>query len=374
MRADVVVLGLGALGSACTCHLAKRGLRVVGLDRFTPPHGLGSSGGGTRIFRQAYFEGAEYVPMSVRALELWRDLEVEANRRLLVPTGMLGIGSPNTELVRRSLDAARLHGIPADLLSATDVAARWPVLGAAGVEAVWEPGAGVLLADACIRAHLEAAERAGARLLFDAPVVDWSPAHPGVPTRVRAGGITLEAPFLVVAAGAWLGALVPGVLELTVERQVQLWLRPFVDVSGLPAVIWEYTAGRHFYVVPDVDGNGLKAAIHHEGQLTSVDVLDRTVSPYDVARLRGLLAEWAPFLDGPPVDAKVCMYTNTPDGHFLVGRVPGMERTLVAGGGSGHAFKFAPAIGEAIADLVWGSTPRIDLSLFRPDRFSPIRD
>ena len=367
MTYDVIVVGLGAMGSATAFHLARRGLLVLGLDRFSPPHAFGSSHGETRIIREAYFEHPMYVPMVQHAYSLWRDLEKESGTPLLLDTGGVMIGRPDSDLVQGSRRSAELHGLPHELLMAAEVRERFPALCPdADMVAVWEPRAGVLFANACITAHLAQARRYGAELRYAEPMLSWEPN--GERIRVHTSQGEHQARQLIVTAGAWISAFFPD-LPLRVERQVLFW---FDEASAsemfaphhCPVHLWEFDGRRFFYGFPDV-GNGVKVAFHHGGEITTVDTMRREVANSEV---QDILSAKRRFLAGR--DAKlrattVCMYTNTPDEHFWIDRYPGNKQVLIASACSGHGFKFAPVIGEVLADLVEGKQPGLDMDLFR---------
>jgi sarcosine oxidase len=375
--ADVIVVGLGAMGSAVAAHLARRGRRVIGFDRFDPPHDLGSSHGESRIIREAYFEGPAYVPMVRRAWALWEALGVETGRKLLLPCGGLMIGSRTGTLVEGVLASARAHGLEHELLDAAQVRARVPALALTDdLVAVAEVRAGVLFPEACIASHLEVAERHGADLRRADPVVGWRSDGSGV--EVRTASETHRAAQLVLAAGAWLGRLVPPeVLPLQVDRQVAWWFEPrnpdAFDPARFPIYIWEHEAGRYFYGFPGLPGRTphdpgarvrVKVARHREGVPADPDTIRRDVDPSEEAELRAILGSRIPNLDGPAVAHSVCMYTNTADGHFVVDTHPEHPEVTILSACSGHGFKFASALGESVAQRLCGESVSLDLSPF----------
>jgi sarcosine oxidase len=369
---DVAIAGLGAMGGAAACHLARRGRRVIGFDRFAPPHDLGSSHGETRIIRVAYFEDPRYVPLVLRSWELWQELERDAGEPLLERTGGLMIGAPDGVLVRGALASAETHALEHRVLDSATLAREFPAHRPSdGDVAVWEPLAGVLTPEAGVGAHLEAARAAGATLHVNEPVESWEPDGEGVSVRTARG--EYRAAQLVLAAGAWLGRLLPGLApSLRVTRQPLFWFEPNSDAQaydavGFPIFIREHQRGRFIYGFPLRNGK-LKFAIHLEGEVCDPDTVRRTVDPSEVEALRAILDRCLPGAAGPCVRTSVCLYTTTPDEHFRVARHPGHPAVLVASCCSGHGFKFAPAIGEILADLVTGRHPRVDLGLFALDR------
>lgn len=373
-RYDVVVLGLGAMGSAAAYHLAGRGLAVLGLDRFRPPHTMGSTHGESRIIRQAYWEDPSYVPLLKRAFALWRDLEDGSGSTLLRETGILLMGVPDGEVVPGALDSAAKHGLDVEPLTRDEVRRRWPHFRPDdAMEAVLETKAGGLFPERCVDAHLRLAREAGARLRFDEPASSWRAGGDGV--VVETGQGSYAADRLVVAAGAWSSKLLHEAgVALEVERQVQYWLAPAEDSNrfrpdACPIFAFEPSEGELLYGFPDF-GSGVKAAVHHEGTTVDPDRVDRdAVLADETAAFRKRLGRFAPALDVAPDKTAVCLYTNTPDRHFIIDRHPEHENVVVAAGFSGHGFKFSAVVGEAIADLVADEEPQNDLRLFRFDRF-----
>ena len=367
MTYDVIVVGLGAMGSATAYQLARRGMRVLGLDRFTPPHAFGSSHGETRIIREAYFEHPVYVPMVQRAYELWRDLEKESDTTLLRETGGVMIGRPDSELVKGARHSAELHGLRHEMLTASEVRERFPALHPeSDMVAVWEPRAGVLFADACITAHLAQARHYGAELRYEESVLRWEPE--GDDIRVLTTQGEYRARQLIVTAGAWISAFFPD-LPLRVERQVLFWFdhasasEMFIP-ERCPVHLWQFDGRHFFYGFPDL-GKGVKVAFHHGGEITTVDSVRRQVEASEVEEIRTSLRRFVPTADGTPLATTVCLYTNTPDEHFLIDRHPAHPQVLIASACSGHGFKFSPVIGEILADLAQDKRPRFDLNLFR---------
>jgi sarcosine oxidase len=370
---DVIIVGLGAMGSAAAYHVASGGARVLGLDRFRPPHQLGSSHGRTRIIREAYFEHTLYVPLVQRALELWAELERESGRRLFLQTGGLMLGPPDGVLVKGATQSARDHQLAHRILSVGEVREQFPALEPTeAMQGVWEPRAGILFSELGIQTHLELAASRGATLRFDEPVLKWEVERNQV--RVFTASACFRASYLLLSAGAWLDTLLSELkLPLSVERQVLCWFEPTTHcdrfrAGKLPIFIVEYARSRFFYGFPNL-GDGVKLAIHHEGQTARPDFLQRDVRAQDEEAVRNLLIRFLPAANGPLLSAAVCMYTNTPDAHFIFGWHPNFPQVLIVSPCSGHGFKFATAIGELAATLISGKTPKFDLSLFSPERF-----
>jgi sarcosine oxidase len=365
-RFDCVVVGLGATGGGAVRALARRGARVLGLDRFSPPHAHGSSHGRTRLIREAYFEDPLYVPLVRRAYDLWAQLQARGPR-LWRQTGALVLGDPAGAALAGARASARAHAVAHEELDAAAVRGRWPFLQVAGDQAgLFETRAGLLFAEACLQALLGDAGEAGAELRTGEAVRGWSADGRGV--SVDTERTRYEADALVLAAGPWTAELVHG-LPLRVERQVVHWFEaPDLGPERCPIVLWEHAPGRIFYVTPDL-GDGVKAARHHEGETAAPGAV-RPPGPEDEAATRALLARLLPAADGALREARTCLYTNTPDGHFVVDRHPGHARVVVASPCSGHGFKFAPAVGELVADLALGLSPALDPAPFAFSRFA----
>jgi sarcosine oxidase len=368
---DVIVVGLGAMGSAALFHLAQRGVRVIGFDRFAPPHPLGSTHGLSRIIREAYYEHPCYVPFVQRAYELWSDLERRAARRLFHQTGGLMIGDENGVLVAGALRSAREHGLAHELLSASEVHGRFPGFVLPNeMSGFYEPRAGVLDPEGCVEAHLHLAGAAGAEVHANEPVLEWSAT--GDRVRVATASGEYDAGRLALCAGAWNPRLIDDeTVTLRVERQVMNWFTPketpeLFSLPRCPIAMVEYDADRIFYFVPD-SGDGVKAAIHHEGEITDPDAVRREVTKADIAPAAGMLRTFLPRAAGEHRGSATCLYTNTSDGHFFIAPHARHDHVLIVSACSGHGFKFASAVGEAVADLTMGS-PRPDLAPFGRQR------
>lgn len=370
---DVVVVGLGAMGSAALCHLALRGRRAVGIERFASGHDHGSSHGRTRVIRLGYFEHPAYVPLLRRAYALWRTLEAAAGRRLLHVTGIVEIGRPDSALVTGTLAASRQHDLPHEVLDATDVMRRYPAFRLpAEFVGVAQPDGGFVLAEPSVHAHRELAKAAGAELRSGENVLAVTPRADGV--RVVTDRATIEAGAAIVAAGPWVKKLLPDLpAPLRVTRNVLGWFEPVEPTpfaSGLfPVFLIETRHGIH-YGLPPHDGAGVKVAKHHHrNEPVDPDGYDRTISAADEDAIRCMLAEHLPAANGPLVAGKTCLYTMTPDGDFILDRLPGAPHIIVASPCSGHGFKFSPVIGEILADLAIDGATAHDISRFRLARF-----
>jgi sarcosine oxidase len=374
---DVIVVGLGAMGSAALYELARRGLSAVGIDRFAPPHTYGSTHGRTRIIREAYFEHPLYVPLVRRAYELWDELERESGRPLFHRTGGLMIGPADGVIVAGARRSAVEHDVPHEVLTADEVRRRWPAYNPPDDHAaLYELRAGLLLPEACVEAYLELARRHGATTRVGERVRGWRAQDGGA--AVTTDAATYRARHLIVAAGAWLRDVVVDVtLPLTVERQMFHWFepasRPELHVAArCPLALWEFEHDRMVAAFPDL-GDGVKTGVHHDGEMIDPDRVRRTTTPREDAEIRALLRRLMPEAAGRLREARVCLYTNTPDHHFLIDAHPTHPNVLLLSPCSGHGFKFASAIGEIAADLVARGESRFDLAPFRLDRFESVR-
>jgi sarcosine oxidase len=364
---DAIIVGLGAMGSAAAYQLACRGKRVLGLDAFPQGHTLGSSHGETRIIRMAYFEHPDYVPLLRRAWELWEQTATAANTQLLHLTGGLSIGTPDGNLVAGSLRSAQTHALPHALLDADEIRRRFPILHARGHEVgFFEERAGVLLPERCIKAQLDLAEAAGADLRHAEPVRRWSATSGEVEVVTETGRFTGAS--LILTAGAWAGKLLSELgLPLRPERIPLFWFEPArnatqFDLGHMPIWIWHDRDAGDFFACPHVEWPGVKLGKHHSGQYVDPDTVDRVVSADDEKPLRSFLDRSVPDLAGSVAMSRVCMYTNTPDEHFLIDKHPDFPNVAYACGFSGHGFKFAAVVGEILADLATTgrATPNAD--------------
>ena len=374
-RFDVIIVGLGGIGSAAAFHLAARGARVLGLDRFPIAHDRGSSHGQTRLIRRAYFEHPDYVPLLDRAYALWRDLEARTGRRLLVESGLLLAGPPESDVIAGAVHAAGAHAIPIERLAAADACRRWPqvALPEAWV-AVHEPQAGYLFVEACVAAHAAAAAAAGATLRIGPQVRAWRREGDGVAVTTDAGDVAADR--LVLAPGPWASGLLglPAV-PLVVLRKSLFWYRPPAAraaefaTGALPCFAFARPDG-FFYGFPALDGRGVKLAEHTGGGVVADPLaVDRAIDPGERRALVEVITDHLPRLGTAMADHAACLYTMSPDHHFVVGLHPGDRRVAIAAGFSGHGFKFASVMGEALADFALTGTTPLPLAFLSPTRF-----
>jgi sarcosine oxidase len=367
--AEVIVVGLGAAGAATLYQLARRGVRVLGLDRFSPPHDRGSSHGETRITRQAVGEGEVYGPLAVRSHEIWRELETATGARLLDACGVLTLAPADGrgqvhgtgDFLGRAVAVARAFDIPHERLSPAEVKARWPQFILTGGEAaLFEPGAGLVYPERCVAAQLAEAQRLGARVVCEAPALSIEEVGAGVRVVTPAGAF--EAERVVVAAGAWSPSLIGGPMShLTLQPQTLHWFgcdEPAAFAPGrFPVFMWIHGDGPSdsFYGFPAVGGadGGVKMACETHEAIARIEDLDRTPPAGAAAQvferhLRGRIYGVGPRV----VRSAVCVYSTTPDSHFAVGWRG--ERVLAASACSGHGFKHSAALGEMLAEVVCG--------------------
>jgi sarcosine oxidase len=375
---DVIVAGLGGMGSSAAYHLASRGKRVLGLEQHTPAHDKGSSHGQSRIIRLAYSEDPAYVPLVLRAYELWEQLERETGEDLMTITGGLMIGPPGSRYFEGSKESAERYDLPYEALDAAELKKRYPVFRPTpDTVALFEERAGFLRPEACVRAHLDRAASLGADLRFEEEILAWEPTPSGV--LVETSSETYEAERLVVSAGAWAPKLLADLgLPLEVTRQLLFWfdpqggIEPFLP-DRFPIFIWEPEDGNSFYAIPAHDGpaGGVKVAFFRaDGKPADPETIDREVHDEEVEFIRSYIARYVPDLDGGFLYAKTCMYTNTPDEHFVISTHPEYPQVAIAAGFSGHGYKFCSVVGEILADLVTEDETPHPIDLFSPARLA----
>jgi sarcosine oxidase len=374
MTLDVAVIGLGAMGSAALYHLARRKVRAIGIERFSPGHERGSSHGSTRIIRLGYFEHPSYVPLVRRAYALWRDLEAVSGRSLLTVTGIAEIGNEQSELVQGTLASSRLHGLPHDILDASELMRRYPAFRLPrDVIGVVQPDGGYLEAEAAVQTHLDLAGAAGADIRHDQRVVALEPRSGGI--RIHLDSSVIDATAAIVTAGPWTTSLLPDLpVDLPVTRQVVLWTEPadpgLFRPENFPVFMIETGKGIH-YGFPLHGSEGVKIAKHHHvDEIVDPETYDRQITTKDEEIVREVISEYVPAANGKLLNAKTCLYTMSPDEDFIIDRIPAHPQIVVASPCSGHGFKFAPVLGEVLADLATTGSTSHDISRFRLARFT----
>lgn len=356
----VAVVGSGAMGSAAAWRLKKRGAEVVAFDRHSPPHDKGSTHGDSRITRLAYLEGAFYVPLLRETFAMWRELEAETGAELLTMTGLLTMGTPRSEQITATLESARQHHLDVHTLEPSDMRKRYPQHIVADDEvAVFDPNAGFVRPERAVEAMTR-----GVDLRRNTVVTAVEPRGDGVEVVTDDGREHFDG--AVIAAGPWVRELVAW-LPVTVERQVMVWLAMTADQSFAPDrfPVWLRAASEgDMYGFPTLDGRSIKLGGHHGGEAATPDNVRRTVSDADLDPLRLFVTRHLRGVTRHVVKSAVCMYTNSPDEHFIVDLHPDSRRIVVLSPCSGHGFKFSPVMGDVAADLVLDGSTRRDISHF----------
>jgi len=363
-RATVIVVGLGIMGSATAWALARRGVRVVGLEQYAPFHALGSSHGKTRIIREAYFESPEYVPLVQRAYELWDELGERTGRRLLRVTNGVSIGRLDSPFIVGARESAQRHGLAHELLDAQEARKRFPVLALPDdFVALIEGRAGILFAEECWRAFCEDAVRHGAELRFGVRVHGFAPDGEGMTVETESG--RLRADRVVVTAGPWSTTLLADLgLPLEVRRVLVVHVQPDDPTrfrpEMLPIFIMDVPEGE-YYGFPFLPDQGVKFGRHDDGEVCTPESVRRTVTDDEVRWMTGVLERYLPGAARQVLMTVTCLYTMTPDRHFVIDRHPEWPQVVFAAGFSGHGFKFASIMGEALADLALEGASRLPI-------------
>ena len=369
---DLIVLGLGAMGSAAAYHAARGGRRVLGLDAYPRNHAVGSSHGHSRIIRESYAEGPQYVPLVQRAFVLWRELEEASGQHLLTMSGGLYIGTPDSDIVTGVLRSAREHNLSCDYLTPSEVHTRFPGFRVPeGMVGVYERNGGVLDAEACVGAHLDMAAWHGAELHHSEPVIEWAADGDGV--RVKTNKGSYRASRLIVTAGAWTGGILADLsLPLTPWRVANAFFDPSgpeFDVGRCPFYLLEVPEGT-YYGLPALPGQGLKTGRHDAGEVcTTPESARREVEASEVASLKAVLDRYMPGAAGTLLATTTCIYTMAPDEDFIIDRHPEYPQVVYASPCSGHGFKFSPAIGEVLAQMAFSEATPPNVASFSAARF-----
>jgi sarcosine oxidase len=373
-RFDVVVVGVGGMGSATVYELAKRGKRVLGLERFDIPNDQGSSHGVNRIIRLAYYEHPSYVPLLRRSYELWEEIAQRAGEKLLYTTGSIDTDAEYGEVFSGSLESCRIHDIPHEVLDSSETNKRFPGYNLPmGHYSLFQPAGGFLLSERCIVDYSNVAMSLGAEIHAREAVLGWEETGAGSIT-IRTERGSYEAESLVITAGAWAEKLVPGLSGLAVpERQVLGWFQPVDSAVFSPERFPVFNAmfkeGR-YYGFPVFGIPGVKIGrYHHLEEHVDPDTVERGVTQEDEEILRVAVRRYFPTADGPAMMMKTCMFTNSPDEHFIIGKVAGHSQVSFAAGFSGHGFKFCSVVGEIMAELAVSGETQHDIKMFRPERF-----
>ncbi len=376
---DVIVIGLGAAGAATTYQSAKRGSRVLGIDRFDPPHDRGSTHGDSRITRLAIGEGSQYAPLAIRSHEIWREIEEETGATLLTQCGALYIGPLRDDsavhgragFLTRTRESAERYGIPIESLEVDEVRTRFPAFNVQPNErALFEPTGGFVRPEECVRQQLALAVRHGARIHTHEQFLRYDIDAQGlVSVQTNKGMYTADR--LVLSMGAWIGHAVPASVaaHFKVLRQLLCWFaidgdpREF-DVERCPVHIWAFEGDRGIYGFPAIDGvhGGVKIAMEQYVETTTADTIDRTVTEVETSTLHAeLVARAFPGVSSRVVRTATCLYTVTPGFDFIIDTLPEQEQVMVVSPCSGHGFKHSAAIGEGVAE--WGANGRLPVEL-----------
>jgi len=378
-RYDVIVVGIGGMGSATLYHLAKRGLDVLGIEQFQIPHEMGSSHGLTRIIRLAYYEDPSYVPLLYRTYELWRTLEAEAGEKLFYQTGSIDMGAETSSVFAGSLQSCIEHNLEHEVLTSKQLTERFPGYRLpAHMKAVFQPQGGLLVPEKCIEAHVNIAQKHGAAVHTNERVQGWDLLSDGG-VQVTTDNATYSADKLVLCGGAWASKLLPELQQKAIsERQVLIWLETkepdWFTPEHFPVWNGEVDEGR-YYGFPEFNPNGDTPGMkfgrwHHRDELCDPDTVDRNIYPEDEQLLRAFGEKYFPDGAGKTLLMKTCMFTNTADENWIMQTLPTAPQVAVAAGFSGHGFKMASVIGEIMADLAQNGNTKHDISLHQLQRLA----
>jgi N-methyl-L-tryptophan oxidase len=373
---DVVIVGAGSMGMAAGYYLSKLGKRTLLIDANDPPHSFGSHHGETRIIRHAYGEGRQYVPLALGAQELWRELEKESGMELFSPTGVLCVGAEGTPFIEEVIKSAKDFSLPQEILSSDAINARWPGISLPeGLVGCLEKNSGVLFSESCIRAYRRLGLANGMTLVTNTKVEKIEKYAEGAIVHTKKEQYAAD--YVVVCSGAWTGKILEGTgVELLLQptRKTVSWFECdelLYDSSHFPAFSME-VENDHYYGFPSMDGSGLKIGRHDEGEKVDPDCFNREygVNKSDELEARNFIKKYLPKANGHLIKGKTCLYTLTPDEHFIIDHHPVFSNVLIAAGFSGHGFKFASIIGKILCDLVTDGITNYDISMFSLNRFS----
>lgn len=379
---DTIIIGAGSMGMAAGYYLARLGNHTLLIDSDDSPHDKGSHGGNTRIIRHAYGEGREYVPLALRAQDLWNDLEKKSHLKIFTQVGSLGFGPKGkTPFIDEAVASGKAYDLEVESFSGHELRKRFPGLEVPDdYHGFYEPHSGFLHGENAIRAYRELATHFGAHLSFNNPVTDINAYDTAVEVHTEKGMFTARK--LIVSAGAWTNKLTSKLglelLPLMPTRQPVAWFEASEDLFNMhrfPTFMPEIAGSEEnalYYGFPSIDGRGLKIGRHEYKDPIDPDTMNREFgySENDESHLRAFLDEFMPDASGKLIKGIICIYTRTPDGHFIIDRHPEHDHVFIAAGFSGHGFKFASAVGEVLSDLVTTGETKQDISLFRMDRFN----
>lgn len=370
---DVIVIGVGGMGSATVYQLAQRGLKVLGIDQYSIPNKMGSSHGITRIIRLAYYQNPAYVPLVRRAYTLWQELQNQTGEQVLYVTGSIDAGYPQSKIVEGSRKSCGLHNLPYEIMTSSEVTARFPGYHLpSNTLAVLQPDGGFLLAESSISSLVSLAQVHGAHIHEHEQVISWMSSGDGV--KVTTDRATYFAARLVITAGPWFSKLVQGFSQVvTPERQVIAWFQPYqpelFTPNRFPVFNLMLDEG-HYYGIPIFGSSGFKfGRSHHLSEKVAPDSMERECSPKDEQVIRKYAESFFPEGSGQTISLATCIYTNTTDENFIIDTCPDFPQVFLAAGFSGHGFKFCPVIGEILADLVESGRTTHEIEMFGLKRF-----
>ncbi len=365
---DVIIIGLGAMGSAASYYLSKNGVKVLGLDTYEPPHKLGSSHGHTRVIREAYHEGTSYVPIVKRAYELWNELDHEIEDKLILEYGGMYLGDDGKYL-SDAKKSAKKYDIPIKEFSSKEIKEKYNILNPPNnFKGLLENRSGAVFPEKAISNFLSKSINNGSSHNYNEKVIGWEKQSKFY--KVETDKNNYFAEKLIFSSGAWIKNLVPSLkLPVKIERQVLFWFDPIKDkdkfhYSNMPNTGWDLDNGMEFYTQPNIENKGFKVAMHHNGKFISENDLNRESNADDLSIVKNFLEEYIPSANGKLIDSRVCVYTNTPDLDFIIDFYPNDENLIICSPCSGHGFKFTPAIGEICSELVINNGTNYDLSEF----------
>ena len=372
-KTDVIIIGLGAMGSASSLFLAKKGIKVIGFDSYKPPHKFGSTHGHTRVIREAYHEGTSYVPIVQRAYKLWSELEKKSKNQLLLEYGGLILGN-NGDHIKKANASAKKYKIPITNFTKNEIIEKFSVLNPPDdFLGLYENRSGAVFPDRSIEFILSEAQKLGSVHNYDEKVINWKKIDNYYQVTTDKGQYFSEK--IIFSSGAWIKNLIPKLnLPIKVERQVLFWFKPKnneekFNYKYLPNTGWDLDNGLEFYTQPNIENHGFKVAMHHNGKYIKPEDLDRKSNIEDLKTVRNFLEEYIPDANGELLNSTVCIYTDTPDLDFIIDFYPDDENIIVCSPCSGHGFKFTPAIGEICSNLVVHKSSKFDLSEFSINRF-----
>lgn len=376
---DVIVLGVGSMGSAACWFLARQGYRVLGLEQFGISHDKGAHAGQSRLIRKAYFEHPDYVPLLQRAYDNWRLFEEACGEKIYYPTGLLYAGKPDNENMLGVKEAAELYDIPLEQLAVGDSRRTSAYDLPADFEVIFEPDAGFVTPERAVENFVQQAEKLGATVLSNMPVTDWKIS--GNQVVVTTSTTTYTCDKLIITAGAWTSRFIPKeLIDLKVTRQVLAWIdtggRPEFDLGNLSCWLIEDPERGTYYGFPALPGDqffgpsGLKLAHHFPGKVSDPDTVDRLITEEDEEDVLYALRKYFPAAGTKILEMKTCLYTNSADTHFIIDHLPGYDKKVtIACAFSGHGFKFVSAVGEILADLAIQGTTDLPIDFLRLARF-----